>query len=141
MTASSPCWIPAHQEALLSSKRKALHSTPAGRLAQAAPESKTLLDRAFAQGESAGSQTAQLLRLLDLYGVAALRRAIARSAAAQYATRLFGRLPAAPQPRSATAGRWISAAILKPNRWMSARMIWRLTMNSPNRNNNDDPEQ
>jgi hypothetical protein len=35
-----------------------------------------LLERAFAQGESAASQTAQLLRLLDLYSVAALRRAI-----------------------------------------------------------------
>jgi hypothetical protein len=34
------------------------------------------LDQAFAHGESAGSQTAQLLKLLDLYGAAALRRAI-----------------------------------------------------------------
>jgi hypothetical protein len=31
---------------------------------------------AFAQGESAGSQTAQLLKLLDLYGPAPLGRAI-----------------------------------------------------------------
>jgi hypothetical protein len=42
----------------------------------AGPESEALLDRAFAQGESVASQTSQLLRLLDLYGVAALRRAI-----------------------------------------------------------------
>ena len=35
-----------------------------------------MLDRAFAQGESAGSQTAQLMKLLDLYGPAALRAAI-----------------------------------------------------------------
>src|SRR5664279_2051059 len=67
---------PAHQQALLSAKRKAFGATPGGRLAQAVPESETLLDRAFAQGESAGSQTAQLLKLLDLYGPAALRRAI-----------------------------------------------------------------
>jgi transposase len=67
---------PAHQEALLKFKRKALHATPGSRLEQAAPESKTLLDLAFAQGESAGRQTAQLLKLLDQYGVAALRRAI-----------------------------------------------------------------
>jgi len=40
------------------------------------PESKTLLDLAFAQGESAGAQTVQLLRLLDQYGATALRRAI-----------------------------------------------------------------
>ena len=67
---------PAHQDAVLAVKRKAFHSTPGGRLAQAAPESETLLDLAFAQGESAGSQTAQLLKLLDLHGAAALRRSI-----------------------------------------------------------------
>jgi transposase len=67
---------PAHQEAVLKTKRKAFEATPAGRLTLAAPESKTLLDLAFTQGESAGSQTAQLLKLLDLYGPAALRRAI-----------------------------------------------------------------
>lgn len=67
---------PAHQEAVLRWKRKAFHSTPAGRLAQAAPESEALLDLAFAQGESAGTQTAQLLKLLDDHGPSALRRAI-----------------------------------------------------------------
>src|SRR5664280_1910065 len=67
---------PAHQDALLKEKRKAFHSTPTGRLAQAVPESETLLDLAFARGESAGSQTAQLLKLLDLYGAPALRRAL-----------------------------------------------------------------
>jgi hypothetical protein len=67
---------PPHQQALLQLKRKALHSTPGGRLLQTVPESETLLDVAFARGESAGSQTAQLLKLLDLYGAAALRSAI-----------------------------------------------------------------
>jgi hypothetical protein len=67
---------PPHQQALLQFKRKTFDSTPSGRLAQAAPESETLLDVAFARGESAGSQTAQLLKLLDLYGAAALRSAI-----------------------------------------------------------------
>jgi transposase len=70
---------PAHQHALLKEKRRAFHSTPTGRLAQAAPESETLLDLAFARGESAGTQTAQLLKLLDLYGAPALRRAIAEA--------------------------------------------------------------
>jgi transposase len=70
---------PVHQQALLKSKRKAFHATPVGRLAQAVPESEVLLDRAFAQGESAGRQTAQLLQLLDLYGPAALHRAIAEA--------------------------------------------------------------
>ena len=67
---------PAHQEAVLKMKRKAFHTTPAGRLEQAVPESKMLLDLAFAQGESAGSQTVQLLKLLDEYSPTALRRAI-----------------------------------------------------------------
>lgn len=67
---------PNHREAVLKVKRKAFHATPGGRLEQAVPESKTLLDLAFAQGEPAGSQTSQLLKLLDEYGPAALRRAI-----------------------------------------------------------------
>jgi transposase len=67
---------PAHQEAVLKTKRRAFHATPAGRLEQAAPESKTLLDRAFTQGESAARQSAQLMKLLDEYGPAAFRRAI-----------------------------------------------------------------
>jgi transposase len=67
---------PAHREALLKIKRKAFYGSPAGRLEQAVPESKTLLDLAFAQGESAGSQTAQLLKLLEEYGPPALRCAI-----------------------------------------------------------------
>ena len=67
---------PAHAGSLAQAKRKAFDATPTGRLALAVPESETLLDHAFAQGESAGSQTAQLLKLLDLYGPAALRRAI-----------------------------------------------------------------
>jgi transposase len=70
---------PTHQQALLKVKRKAFDSTPGGRLTIAAPESKALLDVAFAHGESAGSQTAQLLKLLDLYGPSALRRAISEA--------------------------------------------------------------
>ena len=67
---------PAHREAVLKMKRKAIHSTPAGRLEQAVPESKVFLDEAFAHGESAGAQTSQLMKLLEQYGAAALRRAI-----------------------------------------------------------------
>jgi transposase len=67
---------PVHQHALLEAKRKAFHATPGGRLALVVPESERLLDLAFAQGESVGSQTAHLLKLLDLYGAAALRRAV-----------------------------------------------------------------
>jgi hypothetical protein len=71
-----PVLDPAHQEAVLKIKRKAFDATPGGRLTQAAPESETLLDLAFAQGESAGRQTKELLKLLDLHGAAALRRAV-----------------------------------------------------------------
>jgi transposase len=70
---------PTHRDAVLKLKRRAFHATPAGRLEQAVPESKTLLDLAFAHGESAGSQTAQLLKLLEEYGAAALRRAISEA--------------------------------------------------------------
>jgi hypothetical protein len=61
---------------VLKMKRKAIHYTPAGRLEQAVPESKGFLDAAFALGESAGAQTSQLMKLLEQYGAAALRRAI-----------------------------------------------------------------
>jgi len=67
---------PAHQEALLKMKSKAIHSMPPGRLEQAVPESRAFLDQAFALGESAGAQTSQLMKLLEQYGFAALRRAI-----------------------------------------------------------------
>jgi len=70
---------PGHQRAVLKLKRKAYDSTPSGRLEQAVPESRTLVDLAFAQGESAGTQTAQLLRLLDQHGASALRRAVAEA--------------------------------------------------------------
>jgi len=53
---------PAHAETLRRVKRKAFDATPGGRLTLAVPESEALLDQAFAQGESAGSQTAQLLK-------------------------------------------------------------------------------
>lgn len=95
---------PAHEQTLLRSKRKALSATRVGRLAVAVPESEALLERAFAAGESAGSQTAQLLRLLDQYGVAALRRAIGEALerntprASSVAFLLRRRLRSAPLP-------------------------------------------
>lgn len=67
---------PAHQDAVLATKRKALNQTPAGRLEQLVPESKTLLDQAFAQGESPAREAARLTKQLAEYGATALRRAI-----------------------------------------------------------------
>jgi len=51
-----------------------LHTT--GRLAQAVPESETLLDLASPVGNRRAVKTAQLLKLLDLSGAPALRHAI-----------------------------------------------------------------
>ena len=67
---------PEHQNALLRSKRKARESTRNGRLEIAIPESALLLERAFAQGESATQQSIQLIELLDRYGEKALRQAV-----------------------------------------------------------------
>jgi hypothetical protein len=86
---------------VLKAKHKAFHATPGGRLEQAVPESKMLLDLAFAQGESAGSQTAQLLKLLDEFGSTAVRRAVTealarntpRAASVAFLLRRRGRRP------------------------------------------------
>jgi hypothetical protein len=74
-----PVLDPTHQDAVLRSKRKAVHSTPAGRLEQLVPESKVFLDHAFAQGESAAHEASRLAKMLEQYGAAALRRAIAEA--------------------------------------------------------------
>jgi transposase len=67
---------PAHQDALLTEKRKAFASTSGSRLASAAPESEHLLLAAFQRGESPQRQTRQLLSLLDDYGPSELRAAV-----------------------------------------------------------------
>ncbi len=67
---------PAHRQALLEQKRKALGSTPSGRLAALVPESQAFLQAAFERGESAARLTAQLLRLLDDYGARELAAAL-----------------------------------------------------------------
>jgi len=71
---------PAHRQALLELKRKALGSTPSGRLAILVPPSEAFLQAAFERGESIPRLTTQLLRLLDDYGApeltAALREAL-----------------------------------------------------------------
>lgn len=67
---------PAHRQALLDQKRKALGSTPSGRLAALVPESQAFLQAAFERGESAARLTAQLLRLLDDYGASELAAAL-----------------------------------------------------------------
>ena len=67
---------PAHQQALLEDKRKAVGSTRNSRLTSAVPEIEALLDAAFRRGEPAGPQTTQLLLLLDDYGASELRAAV-----------------------------------------------------------------
>lgn len=71
-----PVLDPAHQDAVVQIKRKRYYATPGGRLEPVVPESRTLLDQAFAQGESAGSPTAQWTKLGNQYGPSALGDAI-----------------------------------------------------------------
>jgi len=78
---------PAHRQALLEQKRKALGSTASGRLAALVPESQAFLQAAFERGESAARLTPPLLRLLDDYGVAELTAAL-REALQQQTPRL-----------------------------------------------------
>jgi hypothetical protein len=67
---------PAHQDALLALKRKALGSTPSGRLLSAVPAIEVLLEAAVQRGEPASTQTTQLTLLLDDYGPEELRAAV-----------------------------------------------------------------
>ena len=67
---------PAHRQALLEEKRRAMGSSPSGRLRLAVPESETLLDEAFRRGESISRPTTQLVHLLDDYTAEELRSAI-----------------------------------------------------------------
>jgi hypothetical protein len=67
---------PAHRQALLEQKRKALGSTASGRLAALVPGSQAFLQAAFERGESAARLTPQLVRLLDDYGASELAAAL-----------------------------------------------------------------
>jgi transposase len=66
----------AHVEQLVEHKRAARAHRACDRLAQAAPASATLLERAAARGENLGSITAALARLLERYGAGALQLAV-----------------------------------------------------------------
>lgn len=63
---------PAHVEALLEEKRRAVGASAASRLSAAVPIAEAFLEAAFRRGESAARQTTQLERLLDEYGTAEL---------------------------------------------------------------------
>jgi transposase len=67
---------PAHLDALLQQKRKALGSTSSGRLACLVPASPDFLDAAFQKGESSTRLSRQLLSLLDDYGPEPLQAAL-----------------------------------------------------------------
>ena len=56
---------PAHLDALLEEKRKALGSTPGGRLQHQVPASRDFLEAAFRRGESPARLTSRLLTLLE----------------------------------------------------------------------------
>ena len=71
----------AHVQRLVDVKRAAQAHRACDRLAQAAPASAALLQRAGARGENLGSITATLMRLLDRWGAAALQAAITEALA------------------------------------------------------------
>jgi phosphoglycolate phosphatase-like HAD superfamily hydrolase len=66
----------AHVQRLVEHKRQARAHRACDRLAQAAPASAELLQRAGARGDNLGSVTATLMRLLERWGAAALQAAI-----------------------------------------------------------------
>jgi hypothetical protein len=70
---------PNHIEALLNQKQKATESARGTRLEHAVPESRQLLDAAFSRGESITRQIRMLVGLLDDYGAAELRAAVAEA--------------------------------------------------------------
>jgi transposase len=67
---------PAHLEALLEQKRKAVGATATGRLEQMVPSAGAFLDAAFARGDSAAGQAKQLLKLLEEYPAAEVEAAV-----------------------------------------------------------------
>jgi transposase len=72
---------PEHVAELTARKRQARQHRGTDRLAQAAPNSRTLLVQAATRGDNPGSITAALLRLLDRYGAADLEAAIGEAIA------------------------------------------------------------
>ena len=74
---------PAHIEALLKQKQRAIGSAPGTRLEQAVPETRLLLEAAFTRGEAIPRQIRMLVGLLDDYGAAELRAAVSEALARQ----------------------------------------------------------
>lgn len=70
---------PAHIEALLAEKKKALAATAVGRLQQAVPNIAPFLEAAFQRGEATGRVSQQLRLLLDEYGAGELTAALAEA--------------------------------------------------------------
>ncbi|MEO6327086.1 MAG: IS21 family transposase [Thermoanaerobaculia bacterium] len=70
---------PAHRQALLTMKRRAIGQTPLTRLQRAAPQAEAFLLAASKRQLSVGGEAKRLLKLLDLYGQDALRLALAEA--------------------------------------------------------------
>jgi len=70
---------PAHKEALLAARRRALRTEGATTLSRAVPESEAFLDAAFQAGESHSRAVRALEGLLRLWGAAPLRQAVAEA--------------------------------------------------------------
>lgn len=67
---------PAHIEALLAQKKKALSATAKGRLRTLIPRAEEFLDAAFQRGEPIGKLSNQLTALIDLFGASDVAAAV-----------------------------------------------------------------
>jgi transposase len=72
---------PVHIETLLEEKRRARGSLPRARLNDAVPAAEAFLEACFQRGESVAATTEKLLLLLDDYGAAELKAAVAEALA------------------------------------------------------------
>ena len=95
-----------HLQALVEHKRAARQHRGVDRLAQAAPASQALLQRAAERGANLGGITAMLLQLLDRYGAAELQAAILEALAARRAAPQRR----APRPRTPPRAAWRAPA-------------------------------
>jgi len=91
---------PAHQQALLGQAARHANRRAAAGSQMAVPESAVLLERAFADGESAGHEIAHLLQLLDRYGPPRHARAVPRLSNATRPRACLGRSSRCPVNRA-----------------------------------------
>ena len=138
---------PAHRDAVLRFKRKASQSIPAGWLEQAIPEVRSLLDLAFSRGESAGHQTQRLHRLVEEYGVPAVRDAVVEAmrrdtpTAASVAFLLRTRQRTRPAPVDLSRHPEVQSLVVRPHALASYDQLTKPVPNEQVDDEQTDPKQ